>query len=85
MLVDAIVVEPFGCHPSYVQGYSDRDNQFCIDWATIARDKDRFEQYLDEWIFGVNNRSEYLEKLGADKIAQLKADVRMSKPVNYGF
>ena len=85
MLVDAVVIEPYGCHPSYVQGYYDRDNQYCIDWADISRDKNRFDQYLDEWIFDIQNRAEYIKKLGKDKIDQLTADIRLSEPVNYGF
>jgi len=85
ILVHAVVVEPFGCHPSYVQGYYDRDNQFYIDWANIARDKTKFDSYLDKWILGVRNRAQYLEKLGSKKIFSLKADNRRSTSVNYGF
>ncbi|MBN2470989.1 MAG: CoA transferase subunit A, partial [Anaerolineae bacterium] len=33
LIVDAIVVEPYGAHPSYVQGYYDRDNAFYLDWG----------------------------------------------------
>ena len=32
LVVDAVVREPFGCHPSYAQGYYDRDNDFYIRW-----------------------------------------------------
>ena len=32
LIVDAVVVEPWGAHPSYVQGVYDRDNQFYLDW-----------------------------------------------------
>jgi len=28
IVVDAVVVEPWGAHPSYVQGRYDRDNRF---------------------------------------------------------
>src|SRR5207247_1100045 len=30
MIVDAVVVEPWGAHPSYAQGYYDRDNDFYV-------------------------------------------------------
>ena len=36
LIVDAVVVEPFGAHPSYVQGYYDRDNRFYLDWDAIS-------------------------------------------------
>jgi len=85
MIVNAVVIEPFGCHPSYVQGYYDRDNAFYIKWADIVRDRTTFEHYLDEWVYGVKNRTEYVEKLGKDKISELKAEIHLSEPVNYGF
>jgi glutaconate CoA-transferase, subunit A len=31
LIVDAVVVEPWGAHPSYVQGHYDRDNRFYLD------------------------------------------------------
>lgn len=84
-IVHAVVIEPFGCHPSYAQGYYDRDNEFYIGWAGISRDNKKLEKYLEEWVLGVKNRAEYVEKLGIDKVASLKADERLSPPVNYGF
>jgi glutaconate CoA-transferase subunit A len=30
LMVEAVVHQPFGTHPSYVQGYSDRDNDFYL-------------------------------------------------------
>ncbi len=38
LIVDAVVVEPWGAHPSYAQGYYDRDNEFYIGWEKISRD-----------------------------------------------
>src|SRR5881397_671125 len=35
-IVSAVVVEPWGAHPSYAQGYYDRDNEFYIGWDTIS-------------------------------------------------
>ena len=40
IIVDAVVVEPWGAHPSYVQGRYDRDNRFYRDWDPISRDAD---------------------------------------------
>ena len=66
LIVDAVVVEPCGAHPSYAQGYYDRDNQFYLDWDAISRDEARLEAWLDEWVHGVDGRAEYLDKLGAE-------------------
>jgi len=84
LIVDAVVHEPFGCHPSYAQGYYDRDNDFYLRWREISKDMAQFNAYLDEWIYGVRNRVEYLERLGAS-LAGLKAHDRFCAPVNYGY
>lgn len=85
MVVDAVVVEPFGCHPSYVQGYYDRDNDFYVAWGDISRDPSSLDRYLDEWIYGVGSRTDYVEKLGPDEVSRLKAELVLSTPVNYGY
>ena len=46
LIVDAVVVEPWGAHPSYVQGAYDRDNRFYLDWDPITRDEDAVQAWL---------------------------------------
>jgi glutaconate CoA-transferase subunit A len=84
MIVDAVVVEPWGAHPSYAQGYYDRDNEFYVAWEDISRDPAKLRAYLDEFVHGVKDRAEYMAKQPALK-ARLKAGVRMAGGVNYGF
>ena len=84
MIVDALVHEPFGCHPSYAQGYYDRDNDFYVRWRELSKDIDKFNSYLDEWIYCVRDRAEYVERMGA-RIEQLKARDHYCEPVNYGY
>jgi glutaconate CoA-transferase subunit A len=83
-IVDAVVREPFGCHPSYAQGYYDRDNEFYIRWREISQDLARFNSYLDECVYGVRDRAEYVERMG-DDCTRLKARARFCEPVNYGY
>jgi len=85
MIVDTVVIEPFAAHPSYAQGYYDRDNQFYVEWNKIAKDRHSMDKYIDEWIYGVKNRTEYLDKLGKSKISRLQASEKLSPPVNYGY
>src|SRR6187397_2589241 len=61
LIVDAVVVEPWGAHPSYVQGAYDRDNRFYLDWVPISRDEAATQSWLAEWVHGVSGRVEYLE------------------------
>jgi glutaconate CoA-transferase subunit A len=84
LVVDAVVVEPKGCHPSYAQGYYDRDNRFYLEWDQIARDPQTLEGWLGEWVLGLESHAEYVDKLGADRWAELAPGQAWSDPVNYG-
>ena len=79
-----VVVEPFGAHPSYAQGYYDRDNSFYLDWETISRDETTLSAWLDEWVYGLGGRAEYVDKLGHDRVASLRPGPALSQPVDYG-
>jgi glutaconate CoA-transferase subunit A len=83
-VVSAVVHEPWGCHPSFAQGYYDRDNDFYVNWRNISKDISKFNTYLDEWVFGVKDRTEYTDKLG-DSLQRLKARPMYCEPVNYGY
>ncbi|HEU4647436.1 MAG TPA: CoA-transferase, partial [Gemmatimonadales bacterium] len=62
MIVDAVVVEPWGAHPSYAQGHYDRDNDFYVAWENVSRDPAKLRAYLDEFVYGVQDRAGYLAK-----------------------
>jgi glutaconate CoA-transferase, subunit A len=83
LIVDAVVVEPWGAHPSYAQGYYDRDNDFYIGWEKTSREPAALASYLDSFVYGVKDRAEYVEKCG--NLERLKASERVSAGVNYGF
>ncbi len=83
LIVDAVVVEPYSAHPSYAQGYYDRDNEFYVQWDAISREASSLEQYLQEWVFGLSGRAEYVEKMRA-RLERLKPGEAWSPPVNYG-
>ena len=50
--VTYVAEAPGGSRPSYALGYYDRDNDAYQAWDPIARDRDRFSQWLDTEIFG---------------------------------
>jgi glutaconate CoA-transferase subunit A len=88
MIVDAVVHQPHGAHPSYVQGYYDRDNTFYLAWDEISRDREKTEAWLDEWVYGVDDWPAYLKKLEAqepDIWQRLAPGEALSHPVNYGI
>jgi len=84
LIVDAIVQEPFGCHPSYAQGYYDRDNSFYIAWEEISKDPERLETWLKEWVYDLGSHQDYVEKMGKAHWESLRPAVAMSGEVNYG-
>lgn len=85
ILVDHVVHEPWGCHPSYAQGYYDRDNDFYVKWEEISRDPKTYQDYLNEFVFGVKDRKGYLEKAGSGLIDRLRAKPRKCEGVDYGY
>lgn len=84
IIVDAVVVEPYGAHPSYVQGYYDRDNQFYLAWDEISRSQEDTEKWLREWVYEIEDRGGYLDKLGSERLRALDSGEFFSEAVNYG-
>ena len=84
LVVDAVVHEPYGAHPSYVQGYYDRDNAFYLDWAENSGDQEKTEVWLQQWVYGVPDREAYLARLGQERLAGLAPGELLAEPVNYG-
>ncbi len=83
-IVDAVVEEPFGCHPSFAQGYYDRDNRFYLEWDAIAKDADTLAAWLDEWVYGLANHREYVERFGDAHWDALRPEPALSGEVDYG-
>lgn len=85
IIVDFVVCEPFGAHPSYAQGYYDRDNEFYVNWDKISRDPKTYLDYLNEFVHGVKNREEYRKKMDSKLLAKLKAKSKVCEGVDYGY
>ncbi|MCC7164784.1 MAG: CoA transferase subunit A [Anaerolineae bacterium] len=83
LIVDAVVVEPWGAHPSYVQGAYDRDNAFYVEWDTISRETATLNAWLDEWVYGLADRAAYVQKM-RDRLEQLRPGDAFAAPINYG-
>jgi len=84
IIVDAVCHVPYACHPSYAQGYYDRDNEFYMQWDKVSESPEATQAYLDEWVYGVKDRAEYWEKLGKETHQRLQVKAMMSEPINYG-
>ncbi len=84
MVVSAVCHVPHAAHPSYTQGYYDRDNAFYLEWDKLSASAAGVQAWLDEWVRGVPDRDAYWAKLGPEAHARLAVKPRWSGPVNYG-
>jgi glutaconate CoA-transferase subunit A len=76
-MVDAVVLVPYGAHPTACYGYYDYDPLHFNLYKEMAPDDGTFRQYLDEYVFGVKSHEEYLEKIGRDRLSRIRADPRL--------
>jgi len=82
--VSAVCHVPYAAHPSYTQGYYDRDNAFYLDWDKRSAAPDGVRAWLDEWVYGLPDQAAYWVKLGPEVHARLAVRPKWSAPVNYG-
>jgi len=61
--VSGIACVPGGAWPSYAQGYYPRDNGFYQAWDAIARDRSRFEAWIEEHVRGSRDHAGFLDSL----------------------
>jgi glutaconate CoA-transferase, subunit A len=84
--VDAVVHEPFGAHPSPVQGYYGRDHASFDEYHAETRTPEGFASWLAEWVEGVPDRATYLARLGeARRRALLPREHHFAAAVDYGY
>ena len=62
--VDAIAVVPKGAHPSYADGYYDRDNAFYEAWGPVSRDREEFRRWMERHVLATGDFGEYLRSVG---------------------
>ena len=85
-IVSAVVHEPFGAHPSPVQGYYSRDNEFFRAYHAETKTQEDFGSWRARWVDGVQDRSEYLKMLGAERVDGLRVKKHAySAVVDYGY
>jgi glutaconate CoA-transferase subunit A len=64
--VSAVVECPLGAHPSPLTGHYNRDNQYYLDYHRQTDTQEAFDEWADEWVYGVDDREEYAEQIDAD-------------------
>jgi len=70
-LVSAVVNCPYGGHPSPVQGCYKRDDAFFRQYHEQSKTEADTRAWLDRWVYGVRDRREYMNQLGACRVEEL--------------
>ncbi len=87
--VAAVVEEPFCAHPGYTPGFYDVDFAFGNLYKEASNTVEGFEAFLDEWVYGMPNRTKYIEhyiqKMGYGAFKSLEAGFDYSYPVSYSY
>lgn len=78
-VVSAVVHAPYGAHPTQVFNRYDYDTEMLQDYDACSKSDDAFHRFLEEWVYGVENHDEYLEKLGAARLQGLRLPPRASR------
>ena len=70
--VCAVVEVPWGAHPEAMYGHYDNDLAYRIHFEHSTYDDENTKKWMDEWVFGVKSREEYIthyiEKFGYSKL-----------------
>ncbi len=64
--VTAVVECPFGAHPSPVAGHYNRDHDHFLDYHDRTDTQAGFDEWAEEWVYGVADREEYADLVEAD-------------------
>jgi acyl CoA:acetate/3-ketoacid CoA transferase alpha subunit/acyl CoA:acetate/3-ketoacid CoA transferase beta subunit len=78
-IVKSVSVVPFGAHPNGMsnqglyefEAYAE-DYDFKMDFRQAARDSEKFEKWIKEWVFGCKSHEDYLKKVGKKRLFFLK-------------
>jgi len=85
-LVAAVVHEPWGAHPSPVQGYYGRDHAFFSEYHEQSRKREDFEGWLERWVLRIPSRGDYMKQLGEGRTADLMVrEHAFTSPADFGF
>lgn len=75
--IDYLIELPWGAHPTGSQGFYDVDADFIRAFYQASKSQETFDRWADEWIMGVKDHSEYLRKLGVDRLESLRANTAL--------
>ena len=79
MYVDHVVVLPYVAHPMMCHDYYDYDLEHLMMFHKMTRTEEGWQEYLDNFILGVDDHHGYLNLVGWENLNKLRA----TKPWGY--
>ncbi len=87
--VDAVIEEPYGCHPLELPGYHGTDLSMLGMLSFANSVEGGLKSWMDEWVYGLPDRASYIqryiEKSGKPVLDAFRARPYYSAPTNYGI
>jgi acyl CoA:acetate/3-ketoacid CoA transferase alpha subunit/acyl CoA:acetate/3-ketoacid CoA transferase beta subunit len=81
-LVSAVVEAPFGSHPCQMPYQYFFDEDHIGEWLSESATDDGVQRYLEKYVYGVKDFSEYLQRVGgAKKMQKLSRIERFEEPM----
>lgn len=81
-LVDAVVEVPFGSHPALMPYMYYFDEEHIGEWLKVSKSDEGVKQYLDKYVYGVDDFSGYLKLIGGrERLDYLKKVEYLEAPL----
>ncbi len=81
-LVDAVVKVPYGSHPCEMPGRYYYDEEHIAEWLKLSKTSEGVDEYLQKYVFSVDNFEGYLELCGGvKKLNYLKKREFLKEPM----
>lgn len=71
-LVDAVIEAPFGSHPGEMAYTYVRDEEHIREWVSSSCSEETAQEYLQKFIYDLQNQREYLELIGSSRLEGLR-------------
>lgn len=87
--VSAVIEEPYGCHPTEIPGFRNRDPAMGSLILKAYEHEEGLRSIFEEWIFGLPDRNayiqRYIQRFGQEALNRIRARSYYSAPANYGI
>jgi len=74
ILVEQVVHSPYGAYPGGMYGLYDEDMELMDQYYDASRTVEDVEAYLAEWVFGIKDHAEYLDRIGSQRLLEAVVD-----------